>query len=73
MSGVSPNGTITTLVGRSLAVNRFSGDGGPAANAPLNAPYGVAVQADGSASAVPARTAHHDILQATAIGLDFTS
>jgi hypothetical protein len=45
---VSPNGTITTFAGKTLGVNGFSGDGGPATNAQLNAPYGVAVQADGS-------------------------
>src|SRR5215471_17201136 len=44
---VSPSGTITTLAGGN-GLNGFSGDGGPATNAQLNLPMGVAVQADGS-------------------------
>jgi NHL repeat-containing protein len=44
---VSPTGTITTLAG-GMGANGFSGDGGPATQAQLNAPYGVAVQPDGS-------------------------
>jgi len=39
------NGTITTAVGNGTP--GFSGDGGPATGAELNAPYGVAVDASG--------------------------
>jgi predicted lipoprotein with Yx(FWY)xxD motif len=42
---VSPTGTITRLAGTNR--NGFAGDGGPATNAELNMPMGVAVQADG--------------------------
>jgi hypothetical protein len=44
---VSPTGTITTLAGK-IGPNGFSGDGGPATQAQLNLPLGVAVQSDGS-------------------------
>ena len=40
------SGRITTLAGNGLP--GFSGDGGPAAEAQLNSPYGVAVGEDGS-------------------------
>ncbi|MGA3238396.1 MAG: protease pro-enzyme activation domain-containing protein [Bryobacteraceae bacterium] len=43
---VNPAGIITTLVGNGGA--GFSGDGGPAANAELYNPYGVAVDASGN-------------------------
>ncbi len=43
---VAANGTITTLAG--TGVPGFSGDGGPAASAQLNLPYGVAVDATGA-------------------------
>jgi hypothetical protein len=43
---VSTNGTISTVAGD--ATGGFSGDGGPATNASLDGPFGVAVDADGS-------------------------
>ncbi|MBI2875537.1 MAG: hypothetical protein HYY20_01500, partial [Candidatus Tectomicrobia bacterium] len=43
---VSPEGIITTVVGNGTP--GYSGDGGPAAAAKLESPYGVAVGADGS-------------------------
>jgi RHS repeat-associated protein len=43
---VAPDGTITTVVGTGTA--GFGGDGGPATQAELNAPGGIAVGADGS-------------------------
>jgi sugar lactone lactonase YvrE len=42
---VAPNGIITTIAGNGRG---FFGDGGPAADAELNAPSGVAVLTDGS-------------------------
>ena len=52
---VSPNGIITTIAGDGRRVKkhgywqgRFAGDGGPAINASLNRPQGVAVSPDGS-------------------------
>ncbi len=42
------NGTITTVAGTGAGSYRFSGDGGPATNASLNYPDGVAVDAPGN-------------------------
>ena len=42
---VSPDGVVTTVAGNGRAGS--SGDGGPAVEAPLRRPMGVAVQADG--------------------------
>ncbi len=43
---VSPNGLITTVAG--TGIRGYSGDGGPATNASLNNPSGLAVAADGT-------------------------
>ena len=43
---VSPAGTLTLVAGNGRA--GFSGDGGPAVNAQLNAPHGVAVDGSGN-------------------------
>ncbi|HWQ32319.1 MAG TPA: BACON domain-containing carbohydrate-binding protein [Blastocatellia bacterium] len=43
---VAPNGIITTIAGNGVA--GFSGDGGPATQAQLNFPLGVAIDRDGS-------------------------
>ena len=43
---ISPEGIITTIAGN--GVRGFSGDGGPATQASLNTPKGVAIGADGS-------------------------
>jgi uncharacterized protein (TIGR03437 family) len=43
---IAPNGTISTVAG--TGVNGFSGDGGLAASANLNQPYGLAVDAAGN-------------------------
>ncbi len=44
---VTPDGTITTVAGNS-STRGFAGDGGPAVNATLNYPYGVAVDKSGN-------------------------
>ncbi len=46
MRRVGPDGNITTVAGGSTA--GFSGDGGPAADARLRAPRGLAIDADGN-------------------------
>ena len=43
----APDGTITTVAGNS-STRGFAGDGGPAVNATLNYPYGVAVDSSGN-------------------------
>jgi trimeric autotransporter adhesin len=43
---VSPSGVIQTLAG--TGIRGFSGDGGPAAQAQLNSPYGLALDAQGN-------------------------
>src|SRR5512133_1152705 len=43
---IAPNGTITTIVGD--GVGSYFGDGGPASQARINNPRGVAVASDGS-------------------------
>lgn len=43
---LAPNGVITTVVGN--GTNGYSGDGGPATNAALNYPLGVALDAAGN-------------------------
>lgn len=43
---VTPDGTITTVAGNGVA--GFSGDGGPATQASMNSPVGVAVGEDGT-------------------------
>src|SRR5215468_2794975 len=43
---VSPSGVITTIAG--TGARGFSGDGGPATNAQLNLPYGLAVDIVGT-------------------------
>jgi len=43
---IAPNGTITTIAG--TGVNGFSGDGGPANQAQLNQPYGLALDTSGN-------------------------
>lgn len=43
---ISPNGTITTVAGNGKTAS--TGDGGPAINASLNAPTGLAIDSDGN-------------------------
>lgn len=43
---LAPDGTITTIVG--TGVKGFAGDGGPASEAQLNQPFGIALDADGT-------------------------
>ena len=43
---VSPSGIISTVAGNALLPPGYSGDGGPATSAQLNAPIGLAVDAD---------------------------
>ena len=43
---VGPDGIITTVAG--TATTGYSGDGGPAVEASLNSPYGIAIGPDGS-------------------------
>jgi hypothetical protein len=50
---VSPGGIITTIAGTGLA--GYSGDSGPAANAQLYYPVGVAVDSRGNVYILPAR------------------
>lgn len=50
---VSPDGVITTIAGRGPSYSSgykggYSGDGGPAINAELNRPHGVAIDSEGS-------------------------
>jgi len=46
---VGTNGILTTLAGNTSGVTGgFSGDGGPATNAQLNTPYGIAVDTTGN-------------------------
>ena len=47
---IDSDGTITTVAG--TGEPGFSGDGGPASEAELNRPFGVAVDADGNLSIV---------------------
>jgi hypothetical protein len=42
---ISPDGTISIIAGNGKS--GFSGDGGPAAAASLNLPYGLAIDANG--------------------------
>ncbi|MFZ4516653.1 MAG: fibronectin type III domain-containing protein, partial [Acidimicrobiia bacterium] len=46
VSKISTNGTVTTIAG--TGTSGYSGDGGPATNAQLAAPYGVAVDSAGN-------------------------
>ena len=43
---VAPDGVITTIAGTGSLVG-YSGDGGPATNAPIPGPYGLAIDASG--------------------------
>ena len=44
---VTPNGTITTVVGDGSAANGYSGDGGPATSAEMDTPKALAVDSNG--------------------------
>jgi hypothetical protein len=62
---VSPGGTISTVAGTGTA--GYSGNGGPATKAELDAPYGVAV--DGAGDLFIADTANSVIREVTAAGV----
>jgi trimeric autotransporter adhesin len=62
---VSLGGTISTVAGTGTA--GYSGDGGPATRAELDAPYGVAV--DGAGDLFIADTANSVIREVTAAGV----
>jgi len=48
VNGKTINGLITTIAGNDLGIGGYSGDGGPAIEAQLNGPKGVAVDSDGN-------------------------
>lgn len=58
---VSPSGTVVTIAG--TGTRGFSGDGGPAAGATLNNPFGVAVDGAGNVY-------FSDLLRVRKVGLD---
>jgi poly(3-hydroxybutyrate) depolymerase len=61
---VAANGTVSTIAGTGTA--GFSGDGGPAAAAQLNAPWGLAV--DGAGNLLIADTGNHRVRKVAADG-----